>query len=257
MKIISNMKQYTAIIVDDEALNIVLLKNVISNYCINIDIVGEALSFDDAIHEIETKDPDIIYLDVMLKEGYVFEMIDKLKLRRAQIVFVTSDPKFALKAFEYNATDFILKPINKLEVITATNKAIKNIEMQKFYNNQEFIAYRDQIPKMKNYLAIPSVDKIDFIKTNDIMFFNAEGKYTTIYTVNGVKYLTSKNIGDYERNLDKDMFFRIHYSYIINMNYVIKINKKDGAYCELSNGLYIPIAKRRQDDFNKYIKIKD
>jgi two-component system LytT family response regulator len=250
------MKKYTAIIVDDEVTNIFLLKKVIANYCINIDIIGESLSFDDAIHQIETKDPDIIYLDVMLKEGHAFEMIDKLQLKRAQIVFVTSDPKFAVKAFQYNATDFILKPLNKLDVIMATNKAISNLEMQKKYHKQEFITPEDKIPQIRNYLAIPSVDKIDFIKISDIMFFNAEGKYTTVYTVDGTKYLTSKNIGDYERNIDQDTFYRIHYSYIVNMNYVTKINKKDGAYCELSNGLHIPIAKRRQDNFNKFIKIK-
>ncbi len=250
------MKKYTAIIVDDEPMSIMMLKSVIANYCININIIDEVLSFDKAIYEIEAKNPDIIYLDVVLKGGLAFEMLDALKQKRAQIVFVSSDSKFALKAFQYNAADYLLKPVNKLEVIKATNKAISNLEMQKNYNEQEVIIYKDHLPQVKSYLALPSVEKIDFIKINDIMFFNANGNYTTVYTVNGIKYLTSKNIGDYEKDIDPDTFYRVHYSYIINMNYVSKINKKDGAYCELSNGLQIPIAKRRQYNFSKFIRIK-
>jgi len=250
------MKQYSAILVDDDALNIVLLKRILSEYCINIDVVGEALNFDAAIAEIDSKNPDIIFLDVLLKEGEVFEMIDQLNFRNAQIIFVTSEPKFAFKAFRYNAADFILKPAKTAEVIMSVNKAVKKIELQRYFNGQEDHSDKSDGPIIKDYLAVASVDKIDFVKISDVMFFTADGKYTTIYLSNGKKYFTSKNLGEYERSLDKGQFFRIHHSYIINMDYVVKINKKDGTYCELSNGLSIPIAKRRQEDFNRFIKIK-
>lgn len=251
------MKQYSAIIVDDEAMNILLLKRIISEYCINIDIIGEALSLDNAIEEINLKNPDIIFLDVLLKEGEVFEMLDKLPSRHAQIIFVTSDVQFALKAFRYDAADFLLKPLDTADVIIAANKAVKKVELQRCFDEQEIFGYRHEGPHLKDYIAISSIDKIDFIKISDIMFFTADGKYTTLYLSNGKKYITGKNLGDYERSLDKNLFFRIHYSYLINMNYVVKINKKDGSYCELSNGLSIPIAKRRQEEFNKFIKIKE
>ena len=251
------MKRYSAIVVDDEAINITVLKRILTDYCIYIDIVGEAETFEEAIAEIDNKQPDIIFLDVMLKEGEIFDTIDQLASRTAQIIFVTSDARFAFRAFHYDAADFILKPLDVSQVIIAVSKAVKKIEFQHCFNEQVGIDYRNEAAQIKDYIAIASVEKIDFLKIEDIMFFTAEGKYTTIYLADGRKHFTSKNLGDYERNLNNGLFFRIHHSYIINMNYVVKINKRDGTYCELSNGLSIPIAKRRQEDFNRFIKIKE
>ena len=249
------MKRYTAIIVDDEAINIVLLKRILSRYCANIEMIGESLSFENAVIEIDAKNPDIIFLDINLKEKTVYKMIDKLNSPNAQIIFITSEVQFALNAFQYN-TDFLLKPLNIAEVIIAVNKAIKKVATQKFFFSQE-LSDTNEDTQIKDYMAVSSLDKVDFLKINDIMFFTADGKYTSIHLSNGKKYFSSKNLGHYEKTMNKKTFFRIHHSYIINMNYVVKINKKDGNYCELSNGLSIAIAKRRQEDFNRFIKIKE
>lgn len=247
------MKYYRAVIVDDELMNIKVLKRIIAMYCANVRVVGQAVSNEDAVVLINNKMPDIIFLDIVMREESIFEIMSQLNVFDAQIIFVTSESRFAHLAFKYDAADFILKPLVNSEVILGIQKAIKKIELQKFFDNPHMEYEETRI----NFIAVPSIEKIDFLKISDIMFFTADGKYTCIYLSNGNKHLTNKNLGDYEKTLDRSIFFRIHNSYIINMEYVVKINKKDGTYCELTNGLTIPIAKRRQEDFNKFIKVKE
>lgn len=105
------------------------------------------------------------------------------------------------------------------------------------------------------FLAISSTDKIELIKVDDIVFCRADGKYTEFVLSNGTKILSSKNLGEYNNVLTYNYFFRIHHSYVINIKHISKITKKDGLYCEFTNGVALPIAKRRQEEFIKFIKL--
>lgn len=146
-----------------------------------------------------------------------------------------------------------IKPLIMTEVVKEVSNIIKNLELQNFITVED-----DSKNKYREYVALSSLDQIDFIKMADIMFCMADGKYTKFHLANGNIFLSSKPIGSFEyRVLDIDHFFRIHNSYIINMRFVAKINKKDGIACEMLNGLSIPISKRRLQDFNKFIKLKD
>lgn len=242
--------ELSAILVDDEAINILLLKEILSKYCPNIQVIGEASDVETAITEIDTKKPDMVFLDVMLGDRTSFEVLDSLAVPRPQVILVTSEEQYALTAFRYDVTDYLLKTIEATDVVKAVNKVVKRIEEHNLYKLKKS-------NELKNFIAIASIDKVDLLRIDDIMFFTGDGKYTCIQLSNGKKYFTTKNLGDYERTIGNPNFFRIHHSYIINMNYVTRITKKDGSYCEMSNGLAIPIAKRRQDDFNKFIKVKD
>ena len=108
-----------------------------------------------------------------------------------------------------------------------------------------------------DYIAISSQEKIDLIQMQDIIYCQADGKYTIFHLINGRKITSSRNLGEYNTILDSNYFFRIHHSYVINLKHVIKISKRDGYYCELIGKIILPIAKRRQDDFNKFIKLKE
>ena len=105
------------------------------------------------------------------------------------------------------------------------------------------------------YEGMPYV--IDLIKKEDVMYMSGDGRYTQIYIANGKKILTGRKIGDYEKVLDHGMFFRTHRSFIINMQYVARINKREGFYCEMVNGQTVPISKRKQDEFSRFLRVKD
>ncbi len=251
------MNTYRIVIVDDEINNISILKHFISKYCLNVEIVGQALSISEAIVEINRTKPDILFLDIRINEGEIFEALDKLDITKAQVIFVTAHDEYAVKAFKYNAIDYILKPISIEEVIIAVNKAITKIEQQNFFDFRTIATLNKDISESKDYVAVASVDKIDLLQSNEIMYIEAGGKYSVFHTKDGKQYTSSKNLGIYEKNLDDACFFRIHNTYIVNMKHVVRIIKKDGTYCELTNGLLLPVAKRKQDDFNRFLKIKE
>ena len=153
-----------------------------------------------------------------------------------------------------------LKPLIIEEVILAVSKIVKKIEMQSFIDvhNSDEIAHFNSNKAQREYVAISSIDEINFIKMDDIMYCQANGKYTKFFLANGDTFMSSKNLGDYEnRVLDDSHFFRVHNSYIVNMRFVARIDKRDGMSCELENGMTIPIASRKIEGFTRYIRIKE
>jgi len=153
-----------------------------------------------------------------------------------------------------------IKPLIIEELNSAVMKAVKNIEIQNFSDikNLSSSLVKNSLQLCREYVAVSALDKIDFIKMTDIMYCKAEGKYTRFFLSNGETVVSSRNIGDYElRILDINNFFRVHNSYIVNMRYLSRINKLDGTSCEMINGEQVPVSKRRQEDFIKYIKLKE
>tara|TARA_R110002072_G_scaffold39213_1_gene112811 strand:- start:445 stop:834 length:390 start_codon:yes stop_codon:yes gene_type:complete len=108
-------------------------------------------------------------------------------------------------------------------------------------------------PQSFDYVSIASVDKIELLKFEDIVFCKADGKYTEFVTNNNTTIISSRNLGEYATSFNNN-FFRIHHSYVINIKYLVKVTKNNGLFCELKNGHKLPVAKRRQEEFMKYIK---
>lgn len=149
-----------------------------------------------------------------------------------------------------------MKPIVPAELVQAVNKALKNIENKKVLKTAKALN-GGTLTTTENIIAISSIEKIDLIQVNDIVYCQADGKYTNFFLKNGSEYTSSRNIGEYEHLLlQHHFFFRVHHKYIVNIKAISSINKKGGFYCELKNGKTIPIAKRRQEAFNKYLRLK-
>ncbi|MES2864245.1 MAG: LytTR family DNA-binding domain-containing protein [Bacteroidota bacterium] len=249
------MKKYNAIIVDDEDNNLLLIKHFISKFCPNIDVIDEASSVESAINSIETNQPNILYLDIQLNSSNAFEILDQIDFSEIEVIFITAFDEYALKAFKYNAVDYLMKPLSIEDFIVATNKAIQRIEEKQIFNKQLTEGRKVFENQTSKYVTISSMDKVDIIKKEDLIFCKSDGRYTTFYLKNKTEILACKNLGEYEIILNDDSFFRVHHSYIVNLDYVININKKAGYYCEMVNGAFIPIAKRRQESLNKHLKI--
>ena len=203
--------------------------------------------------------PDVIFLDIKLEDNTFFEMLEQLEFSIPKLVFISARKDYAIKAFKHNAIDFLLKPIDFNAIIIAIYKVIKTREMERSYQNQKInnINILNTVSQTNDYVAVASLEKIELIPMAEIIFCKADGKYTSFILSKGNKIMSSRNLGEYSTILDNNYFFRIHHSYIINLRHIIKISKKDGYFCELSNGTILPVAKRRQDDFNKFIKLKD
>lgn len=253
------MAKYTAVIVDDEPTNIELLSHFIAKYCPRIDIIGHADTKEDAISIIPQLEPNIVFMDIVLDEGTGFDVLEAIDTTNLQVIFVTAFDEFAIKAFRYNAVDFVLKPVEIEALIVAVNNAAERLEKNQFIGDDRINALVEAMSLEKlnqDFIAIPTIEKIEFIKTNNIIYCKSDGKYTEFYLKDGKKMVSSKNLGEYESLLDDTVFFRIHNSYIVNLNFVKNINKAAGNYVELGDNISLPIAKRRQDSLHKFLKIK-
>ncbi len=251
------MKQVRALLIDDETETTRILNSFVEDNHMIMTIVGQASSVDKSLELIKLHKPDVIFIDISSKNENLFDYINDLDFNLPKFIFISSNEKYALKAIKLNAVDFLVKPLIFNDIILSVYKVIKRIEMELCYQNQKVNDINVLNTKYQNneYIAVSSMDKIELIKMEDIIFCKAEGKYTDFFLVDGKKILSSRNLGEYGAILDSSYFFRIHHSYVINIKHITKISKKEGYSCEFSNGTTLPIAKRRQEEFIKFIKL--
>jgi len=249
------MQQYTCLLIDDEKSNLDLIKHFIINFIPNLKIIGEVSNVEDGIKLIKKMKPDILFLDIQLNDKNAFDILDKLNFLDFQIIFVTAYKEYAVKAFKYNVVDYVLKPVLIDDVQLAVDKCIRRIEEKR--NFEKEVAFEEENDRNNSkYLYIPSLNKVDLIKTDEIVFCKSDGRYTSFYMKNKEEIVACKNLGQFEELLDKSVFFRIHHSYIINFKHLISISKKSGYHCEMINNVNLPVAKRRQESLCAFLKNK-
>lgn len=254
------MKPITAISVDDEKNNIKLLNHFLEKYCPMINVIGEAFTKDAAIKIINEKKPQLLFLDIELDVGSGFDVLKEIEHKDVKVIFVTAFDEYAIKSFKYNTIDYILKPIQIEELITATNRALNDVENDLYMNldsiNNLFESFNNINASQYESIPVRSSNKINLIKTYEISYLESNGSYTVIHLVNGQKITTSKNIGEHEKLLDKQIFFRIHHSYLINTKHVVSIQKNGGIFCEMPNNTTLPISKRKHREFLGFLNVR-
>ncbi|MDD7886226.1 LytTR family DNA-binding domain-containing protein [Flavivirga sp. 57AJ16] len=250
------MSKIEALIVEDDILSLNILKNQLRVHFKNINISGVAKNIKDTLNLYKKIKPKILFLDINLGNENSFSILDIIEKSEfnTQIIFTTSHKEYAIKAIEHNATDYILKPVSKKHLIKAVDRALNNInDSYKLELYEEESKRNIKYPKI---IAIPYVDKIELVKTENILYCEADGRYTKFHLTNGDIKIASRNLGEYEKLLDPNIFIRIHYSCIVNILMIHHINKTDGNYCHLVNHKTLPIAKRRQNELNKFLNLK-
>jgi two-component system, LytTR family, response regulator len=251
------MKLIKAIIIDNNVNVISQLSKFAEENTVIINICGFCDNFIDGIELIKAHKPDLIFLDPTDDNLASFDLVKELAFNIPKFIFVSDDKNKAYEAFQYNAVDFLTKKIKFNELIVSIYKVIKLIEMEISFQNQKVHQVNSfgSETSTSGFIAISSSDKIELIKLSEIVYCKAEGKYTEFVLINKQKILSSKNLGEYSSILMSNQFFRIHHSYVVNIKQILKINKKDGLYCEFANGISLPVAKRRQEEFVKFLKL--
>ena len=248
------MHLYSCVIIDDEISNLNLLKHFIVNFVPNLKIIGEAINVEEGIEIINEKKPEILFLDIQLNEKNAFDLLNKVDIGEFEIVFVTAFEDYALKAFKYNAIDYVLKPIIIDDLKLAVSKCIRRIDEKKSFLINDHSLEKKKATCSSKFISIASINKVDLIKMEDIIFCKSDGRYTSFYLINNEEIIACKNLGQFEEILDDTLFFRIHHSYIINLKYLISITRNTGYYCEMINNINLPIAKRRQESLRSFLK---
>jgi two-component system LytT family response regulator len=251
------MKPISAILISDKEETARILNSFAADNQIIINIVATESAVEKSLTLIKLHKPNLIFIDVSKNNESLFDNLTELDFNLPKFIFISSDDSYALKALKLNAIDFLVIPLNYNDLILSVYKAIKRIEMELCFQNQKLndINVLNAMYQNNEYVAVSSMDKIELIKMDDIIFCKAEGKYTDFFLINDKKILSSRNLGEYGAILNPNYFFRIHHSYVINIKHITKISKKDGYSCEFTNGSSLPVAKRRQEEFTKFIKL--
>lgn len=237
------------LIIDDEKGARVILKSQIERNCPEIEIIGEASNIDDAINLINTSKPDLIFLDIQLADGLSFEILNKINNpENYHIIFTTAYNQYAIKAFKYNAIDYLLKPIDNEELVEAVYKI--NLNKTK-YNQAIFDNLIHQLENkqgVQQKITLSTSEGLFLISLDDILFLNSEGNYTKFYLQDGTTKLTSKTLKEYEKLLPENRFYRVHLSYVVNLNKIKSFNTSYDLYLELTNGSKVPVSTRKKSE---------
>ena len=206
------MDRFTAILVDDERLARKELRSMLTEHEI-IDVVAEAETVTQAAELAHTKKPDVIFLDIQLPGETGFDLLEKIS-PACKIIFVTAFDAYAIRAFEVNALDYLLKPINPARLAQAIERL--TIDDSAPGRPVRALEYEDR-------LFIEVDERSRFLKVSDIIVISAMGDYSQIFSCDGEKSLVLKPLKDWEGRLPAKHFTRIHRSTIINVNYVERV----------------------------------
>jgi len=235
------------IIVEDETGAQNLLKNILKEYCPNVQLLGIASNITDSIHLISQTQPDLVFMDIELADGNSFEILNNVDYNKFRIIFTTAYENFALKAFKYEAVDYLLKPFGPVDMQLAlskvSTKAIQNNVLESLSS-----MLKQSIPT-RNKISIHTAKGTQIVNLDEIIRLEADSTYCTIITQSGEKILVSKSLKTVEEEIAHLSFFRVHASHLININFVKHYNNADGGSITLTNGDSVPLSRRRKQDF--------
>jgi len=239
------------ILVDDDEKNITILRTLLQQLPSNIEVAGEAGNAEDAFKMIPQLNPNLVFLDIEMPYGNAFDLLDKLMPVNFEIIFITAFDEYSLKAFRYCALDYLLKPVDIDDLEAAVQKAEKKIELKNINAQLSNLLFNLNKPALSaTRIAMPIKEGFDFIGINEIVSCESKNDCTIVHTQSGKKYTCDRTIKEYEGLLPENSFFRIHHSYIVNVNFIRKFFKEGrGGYVELSDGTTVPVAYRRKDIF--------
>ncbi len=241
-----------ALIVDDEPDARENLRIMLEDNCPEVEVVAQAASAEQARALIDDHKPQALFLDIKMPGEDGFSLLRSVKHLEIPVVFTTAYDEYALQAFKQNALDYLEKPIDPEELKRAVRKLARlsgdPVAGVRHASALEALM-NDPASPLSTRVAVPSRDGLVLIKHDDITYLEASDSYTTVFTRDGKKVISSKHIRVFETNLDAKKFFRVHKSYIINLEHLKGFSRGEGNMAMLDNGALIPVSRRRLPDF--------
>lgn len=239
-----------AIIIEDEKGAAEVLYFMINRVARDIEIVSMVSTIKEAEKSIKEIKPDLVFLDIRLKDGTAFELLEKFDTIDFKIIFTTAYNNYAIKAFKYAALDYLLKPIDPIDLKNALDRARKY--MKQNFEYQKMLSTLKHFIKEQNQTIVLNTSKgKTLVNREDIIRLEADGSYT-VFILKNKNLVVSRNLKHYESILKGNDFLRVHQSHLVNMNYMVSI-ERDGNIL-LKNGDKVPISTRKKQEVVKFLK---
>lgn len=220
-----------------------------------LEVVGTSDRVSKALVEIPTSSPDIILADIRLKDGDSFQLFDQIGMTDFQVVFLTAYDQYAIQALNLGAFGYLLKPIDEISLSAIFNKCYHHREQESFNHQQLAIAkahYLSQGVGATRRIALKSMECIEIVGIDDIVFCKSDKGYTTFYLKDRKEILVSKGLKEYEHLLTPFGFLRCHQSYLVNFQYVKKYFRE--GYLLMENNEQILVSSRKKEEVVRYLE---
>ncbi len=243
-------------IIDDETRARKSIVDILKFHSLDIVVVAEADCVKTGIEAVKKHKPDIVLLDIDMPDGTGFDLLKALSYIDFKIIFITAYEEYAVRAFEFSAIDYILKPVDPKKLHDAISKVQHIVEKENInLKLNALFANLDNINPNSRKLVLRTAEKIYIISTQDIIRCESDMGYTQFFLADGKNILISKNLKDYEVMLDGLGFFRIHQSHLINLKYIDYYDKTEGGSVRMKDSSMLPLSRRKKESFLKLIEM--
>ncbi len=231
----------TCIIIDDEDYAIESLSDILKLLYNKINIIGTYTSWKDGLEALRTLKADILFLDISIAGKNGMDLLKLVPDIDSEVIFVTAFSEHALEAFNFLATGYIVKPIGEIELSKAVDKAIERISHKNHY-----ITNQKPEQTLASKIGIPCSSGIDYLNINEILYFEGAAAYTNVVTLH-TQILSSFPLGKYKEILERNTFYQVHRSYIVNLNHIRRYNSSGDIV--MINDMKIPVSKNLREEF--------
>ena len=242
-----------AIIIDDMEQARVTFKKDLEAYAKDVEVIAEAGGVVEGAKLLRQLKPDILFLDIQMQDGSGFDLLDVLADIPFKIIFITASDAHAIKAFRYAAIDYLLKPVDPDELVSA----MERFRQTQINENDKYKLLNDSLKnhhKPNEKLALHSQDKINIVNIADIIKCESSVNYTTFFFKDGKKLMVTRTLKDFEDLLSDQGFYRVHQSHLINTKYIKEFVKTEGGHLILQDGSMVPVSTRKRAEVIKMLE---
>jgi two-component system, LytTR family, response regulator len=241
----------SAIIIDDEKNALEVLEMQISRFCEGVTVVASCDGGIKGIAAIKKYNPDLVFLDIEMPHKNGFDVLQETRNHNYDVIFTTAYDQFAIKAFKFSAIDYLLKPVDIIELREAVEKVRNKNEPVSLDERIKTLLHQLQpmSQKLTNKIALPVGDAMQLMEPDEIIRCESDSNYTHIFLANGKKITMAKTLKEVEENISGTPFFRIHQSHLVNMNHISKYIKGDNAYVVMKDSTQIGISRNKKEAF--------
>ena len=243
------------VLLDDEDRGLNVLEHL-CNQSKKIEILGKYNDSEEAVREINRLKPQLVILDVNMPKYDGFEVIRKVNYPEFKTIFVTAHDEYAIKAFQYSASNYLLKPVDDDHFFTAIESVVKSLQKNEVDGQIHTLLHNLQNVHhpLGMKICIPNINGFSIVDSKDILYCEADSCYTNIKFINGSQMVSSKTLAEYEALLDTNIFIRIHRSFIINMACIKEFRKGNGSSVVMLNGQELEVSRRKKEEFLSKMK---
>lgn len=244
----------TAVLIDDEINSLQALRTKLTRYCPQVQVVGECQGAEEGISAIEECRPDLVFLDVEMPRMNGFVLLQQLQNTDFELIFTTAYDQYAIQAIRTSALDYLMKPIEVENLQLAVDRACRKRRSSGETGRIQTLLHnmlRDVGDKKR--LAVPTLEGLQFVDTDSILYLEADGNYTLLRIADDQKIVVSKTLKEFEDVLPAKVFIRIHHSYLINKQHVVRYIRGEGGQVVMRNGRTLDVARRKKEEFLRAI----